>query len=62
MKDPIDRLSVIKTIRFSEVLLRNIVHECQIRSLAFSDFMRTAAVAAMNEQESCRPSSDVHVQ
>ena len=51
MKDPTDRLAVVKTIRFSEQLLHNIAHECEIRSLAFSDFMRGAAIAAMKQQE-----------
>jgi hypothetical protein len=62
MKDPTDRLAIVKTIRFDEVLLRNIVEECKIRSVVFSDFMRTAAIAAIKKQEPCRPSSDVHVQ
>jgi hypothetical protein len=56
MKDPTDRLAIVKTIRFSEVLLRNIVHECEIRSLAFSDFMRAAAIAAMKQQQSAAQS------
>jgi hypothetical protein len=58
MKDPTDRLSVIKTVRFSEVLLRNIVHECQTRSLAFSDFMRTAAIAEIKRQQSSQSGLD----
>ena len=62
MKDPTDRLSVVKTIRFSEVLLRNIVHECANRSVAFSDFVRTAAIAAMKEQEPFHRQSDIHAQ
>jgi hypothetical protein len=32
------------------------VHECQIRSLAFSDFMRAAAIAAMKQQQSAAQS------
>jgi hypothetical protein len=56
MKDPTDRLAIVKTIRFSEVLLRNIVHECEIRSLAFSDFMRAAAIAEMKRQQSASQS------
>jgi len=62
MKDPTDRLAIVKTIRFSEVLLRNIVHECETRSLGFSDFMRAAAIAAMKDQEPRRRHSDVHPQ
>ena len=62
MKDPTDRLAIVKTIRFSAVLLRNIVHECENRSVAFSDFMRGAAIAAMKQQEPCRRQSDVHAQ
>jgi hypothetical protein len=62
MKDSTDRLAIIKTVRFSEVLLRNIVRECEIRSLAFSDFMRAAAIAAMKEQEPYRRHSDIQAQ
>jgi len=56
MKDPTDRLAVVKTIRFSEQLLHNIAHECEIRSLAFSDFMRGAAIAEMKRQQSASQS------
>jgi len=62
MKDPTDRLAIIKTIRFSEALLKSIVHECEIRSLAFSDFMRAAAMAAMKQHEPLHRQSDVHAQ
>ena len=58
MKDPENKLTVIKTIRFSETLLRNIGHECEKRSLAFSDFVRLAAISAM-EQKKSHPQSQL---
>ena len=34
----------------NEVLLRMIANECKSRNLGFSDYMRDAAVAAMDRQ------------
>ena len=42
-----DKLTVMKSLRISEVLLRMIADECKTRNLGFSDYMRDAAVAAM---------------
>jgi hypothetical protein len=50
VKDQSDKLQIVKTIRFNETLLRTIARECENRSLAFSDFMRTAAIVAMRQQ------------
>jgi hypothetical protein len=45
-----DKLTVMKSLRISEVLLRMIADECKTRNLGFSDYMRDAAVAAMKRQ------------
>jgi hypothetical protein len=39
----------------SEVLLRMIAGECKSRNLAFSDYMREAAIAAMKQHISPQP-------
>ena len=41
-------LSIVKTLRLSEALLQEIKAECTACNLRFSDFMRDAAVAALN--------------
>ena len=50
MSDREDKLTVMKSLRMSEVLLRMIANECKSRNLGFSDYMRDAAVAAMDRQ------------
>jgi hypothetical protein len=45
-----DKLTVMKSLRMSEVLLRMIADECKSRNLGFSDYMRDAAVAARRQQ------------
>ena len=45
-----EKLTVMKSLRMSEVLLRMIVDECKSRNLEFSGYMREAAVAAMKRQ------------
>jgi hypothetical protein len=45
-----DKLTVMKSLRISEVLLRMIADECKSRKLGFSDYMREAAIAAMRQQ------------
>jgi hypothetical protein len=49
------KLTVIKSLRMSEVLLRMIANECEIRKLGFSDYMREAAMAAMKRHISPQP-------
>jgi hypothetical protein len=44
-----EKLTVMKSLRMSEVLLRMIADECKSRKLGFSDYMRDAAVAAMKQ-------------
>jgi hypothetical protein len=39
----------------NEVLLRMIVDECKSRNLAFSDYIREAAIAAMKRHISPQP-------
>ena len=51
MADREEKLTVMKSLRMSEGLLRMIADECKLRNLGFSDYMRDAAVAAMKEQE-----------
>ena len=46
-----DKLTVVKSLRMSEVLLRMIGEECKSRKVGFSDYMRDAALTAMKEQE-----------
>ena len=50
LSDREDKLTVMKSLRMSEVLLRMIANECKSRNLGFSDYMRDAAVAAMDRQ------------
>jgi hypothetical protein len=47
MKDQGTKLTVIKTLRLSEALLKMITTECKTRELEFSVFMRSAALAAI---------------
>jgi len=51
VKDPTSKLSIVKTLRLSEALLQKIRGECAACNLGFSDFMRNAAVAAVNRKE-----------
>jgi hypothetical protein len=50
-----EKLTVMKSLRMSEMLLRMIVDECAIRNRGFSDFMRDAAVSAMKQHISPPP-------
>jgi len=50
-KDPASKLRIVKTLRLSEALLQKIKAECTACNLRFSDFMRNAAVAALNAEE-----------
>ena len=45
------KLTVIKSVRMSETLVRLITEECNTRNLDFSDFMRNAAVVAIRQRE-----------
>jgi hypothetical protein len=47
LADPEDKLTVIRSVRMSEKLMRLITEECNTRKLDFSDYMRYAAMAAM---------------
>jgi hypothetical protein len=51
VKDPTSKLCIVKTLRLSEALLQKIRGECAACNLGFSDFMRNAAVAAVNRKE-----------
>jgi hypothetical protein len=42
-----EKLTVMKSLRMSEGLLRMIAEECKSRNVGFSDYMRGAAVAAV---------------
>ena len=44
------RLTVMKSMRISEPLLRQISKECKLRKIDFSGYMRQAAVAWIKEQ------------
>jgi len=46
------KLTIIKTLRLSDALMKKIKAECKTRNLEFSDFMRTAALAAIQRQAS----------
>jgi hypothetical protein len=48
-RKPEEKLTVMKSLRMSEGLLRMISDECKSRKVGFSDYMRDAAVAAMKE-------------
>jgi hypothetical protein len=50
-----EKLTVMKSLRMSEGLLRMILDECEIRKLGFSDYMREAAIAAMKRHISPQP-------
>ena len=45
-----EKLTIMKSLRISEVLLRMIADECKSRNLGFSDFMREVAIAAIRQQ------------
>jgi hypothetical protein len=47
-RKPEEKLTVMKSLRMSEGLLRMIADECKSRNLGFSDYMRDAAIAAMD--------------
>jgi predicted DNA binding CopG/RHH family protein len=49
-RDRANKLSIVKTLRLSEALLHRIKAECTARNLRFSDFMRRAALAAVNPE------------
>ena len=51
VRDQASKLSIVKTLRLSEALLQKIKAECTARNLKFSDFMRNAAVTALNCKE-----------
>jgi hypothetical protein len=60
VRDPTYKLRFVKTLRLSEALLRKIKAACTARNLRFSDFMRLAALAALNsESVSCTRASGV---
>jgi hypothetical protein len=46
------KLTIIKTLRLSEVLMKMIEDECKSRDLDFSEFMRSAAVSAIRIEAS----------
>jgi hypothetical protein len=50
-----EKLTVMKSLRMSEGLLRMITDECKSRNLGFSDYMRDAAAAAMKQHISPQP-------
>ena len=50
LADREEKLTVMKSLRMSEGLLRMISDECKSRNLCFSDYMRDVAVAAMKRQ------------
>jgi hypothetical protein len=47
-----EKLTVMKSLRMSEGLLRMIAEECKSRNLGFSDYMREAAIAAIKKHVS----------
>ena len=47
LADSEDKLTVIKSVRMSEKLMRMITEECNTRNLDFSDYMRYAALAVI---------------
>jgi hypothetical protein len=50
------KLTVMKSLRVSEPLLRLLTRECKARKTDFSDYIRQAAVAyAAKEQNSSNP-------
>jgi hypothetical protein len=51
VRDRAHKLSIVKTLRLSETLLQMIKAECGVCNLRFSDFMRNAAIAALNREE-----------
>jgi hypothetical protein len=53
-----EKLSVMKSLRMSEGLLRMIADECKSRNVGFSDYMRDAAIAAMKQHVSHTASCD----
>jgi hypothetical protein len=53
-----DKLTVMKSLRISEVLLRMIADECKSRNLGFSDYMRDAAIAAVRQQAALSETQD----
>jgi hypothetical protein len=54
LADREEKLTVVKSLRLSEGLLRMIADECKSRNLGFSDYMREAAIAAMERHISHR--------
>jgi hypothetical protein len=54
LADREEKLTVMKSLRMSEGLLRMIVEECKSRNLDFSEYMREAAIAAMKQHISHR--------
>ena len=55
-------MTIIKTLRLSDALMKKIKAECKTRNLEFSDFMRTAALAAIQRQaKACTHKSPNHV-
>ena len=55
VRNPAPKLRIVKTLRLSEALLQKIKAECGACNLKFSDFMRNAAVAALNRKEASSP-------
>jgi hypothetical protein len=55
LADGEEKLTVMKSLRMSEGLLRMIANECETRKLGFSDYMREAAIAAMKRHISPQP-------
>jgi hypothetical protein len=45
-----DKLTVMKSLRISEGLLRMVADECKLRNVGFSDYMREAAIVAIRQQ------------
>ena len=58
LRDREDKLTVMKSLRISEVLLRMIADECKSRNLGFSDYMRDAAIAAVRQQAALSETQD----
>jgi hypothetical protein len=50
-----EKLTVMKSLRMSEGLLRMIADECKSRKVGFSDYMRDAAIAAMKQHITPQP-------
>ena len=44
-----EKLTIMKSLRMTEGLMRTIADECKSRNMAFSDYMREAAIAAMKQ-------------